>query len=305
MTKPASISRSTISRLADRLPVEALDREPLRAAAFTCATSAASAARSHSSSGSRSGTSERPPRSTKRAGSPPSRTTYAPATRAARPSARFGHGKAAPYGWAGIGRGEHERLGLLAVLRSQLAQPLDCPAERELRAAQAFDEVAAPAEAERLERLQLAVDRAVAARDPLAAHPVARDDALALEQQLRERAPVGLAREQPRRLRPAALGRGHLAGAAAGEAARARPLRLGLETTTCAERRPGIVCDLARPDEIPQRGQRLLGFEPGVEQQVVPEERTTAERSTQPLVDLLSGRSAAGGGPSAGASSRK
>ena len=89
--------------------------------------------------------------------------------------------------------------------------------------------------------------------------------------------------------RPAALGRGHLAGAAAREAARARPLRLRLETATGAERRPGVVRDLARPDEIPERGQRLLGLEPGVEQQVVPEERAAAERGAQPLVDLLLG----------------
>jgi hypothetical protein len=85
------------------------------------------------------------------------------------------------------------------------------------------------------------------------------------------------------------LGRGHLVRAATGEAARARPLRLGLETTACAERRPSIVCDLARPDEIPERGQRVLGLEPGVEQQVVPEERAPAERGAQPLVDLLLG----------------
>ena len=66
-----------------------------------------------------------------------------------------------------VGRGEHERLRLLPVARPQLAQPLDRAAERELRAAEALDEVAAPAEAERLERAQLAVDGAVAAGDPL------------------------------------------------------------------------------------------------------------------------------------------
>ncbi len=60
------------------------------------ATSASSATRSHSSPGSRRGTSERPPRSTKRAGLPPSSTTYAPATRAARAPARFGHGRTDP-----------------------------------------------------------------------------------------------------------------------------------------------------------------------------------------------------------------
>ena len=71
------------------------------------------------------------------------------------------------------------------------------PGERELRAAEALDEVAAPAGADRLEILQLAVDGAVAARDALGAHAVARDDPLPLEQQLRERAPVGAAGEEP------------------------------------------------------------------------------------------------------------
>ena len=65
-----------------------------------------------------------------------------------------------------IGRREHERVALLVAL-AQLAQPFDGAAERELRAAEAFDEVAAPAEAERLERAQLGVDGAVAAGDAL------------------------------------------------------------------------------------------------------------------------------------------
>ena len=75
-----------------------------------------------------------------------------------------------------------------------LPQPLDCAGERELGAAEPFDEVAAPAGADRLEILQLRVDGAVAA-DPLA-DAVASDDALALEQELRERAPVGRAGEE-------------------------------------------------------------------------------------------------------------
>ena len=103
----------------------------------------------------------------------------------------------APYGCAGIGRREHERLRLVLRRRAQLAQPLDRAGERELGAAEALDEVAAAAEAERLERLQLAVDGAVAAGDALGAHAVARDDAVALEQQLGERAAVGAPGEQP------------------------------------------------------------------------------------------------------------
>ena len=93
-----------------------------------------------------------------------------------------------------IGRREHERVGLVVFLRTQLAQPLDRAGQRELRAAEALDEVAAAADAERLEVAQLAVDGAVAAGDSFAAHAVARDDPLPLEQQLGERAPLGPAR---------------------------------------------------------------------------------------------------------------
>ena len=107
----------------------------------------------------------------------------------------------------GIGGREHERLRLVAVARPQLAQPLDRAAERELRAAEPLDEVAAAAGPERLERAQLRVHGAVAAGDALAAHAVARDDALPLEQQLRERAAVRLPREEAGRERPAALRR--------------------------------------------------------------------------------------------------
>ena len=96
-----------------------------------------------------------------------------------------------------VGGCEHERLRLVAVARTKLAQPLDRAAERELRAAEPFDEVAATAGAERLERAQLGVHRAVAAGNALTAHAVARDDALTLEQELGERAAVRLTREQP------------------------------------------------------------------------------------------------------------
>ena len=99
-------------------------------------------------------------------------------------------------GLRGIGGGEDERLRLLPVPRAQLAQPLDRPGQRELRAAEPLDEVAAAADAERLERAQLAVDGAVAAGDALAADAVARYDPLALEQQLGQRAAVGAARRR-------------------------------------------------------------------------------------------------------------
>ena len=79
-----------------------------------------------------------------------------------------------------IGGRKDERVRLL--LRTQLAQPLDRTWERELRTAETLDEIAAPAHTNRLERFQLAVDRAVAAGDSLAADAVARDDSLPLEQ---------------------------------------------------------------------------------------------------------------------------
>src|SRR5437763_9248554 len=90
-----------------------------------------------------------------------------------------------PVGLCRVGSRENEHVRLVAFARSELAQPFDCTAECELRAAEALDEVAAPAEAERLERLQLTVDGAEPAGDPFGADAVAGDDALALEQKLR------------------------------------------------------------------------------------------------------------------------
>ena len=119
-----------------------------------------------------------------------------------------------------IGGGEHERLVLVVLARPQLPQALDRAAERELGAAETLDEVAAPAKTERLERLQLAVDRAVAALDPLSADAVARDDPLPLEQELGERAAVLVAGEEAIGERPSALRRGLAGGTGAREPAR-------------------------------------------------------------------------------------
>src|SRR5207244_622510 len=107
-----------------------------------------------------------------------------------------------------VGGGEHERLRLVVLPRSQLPQPLDGSAEGELRSTQPLHEVAAPAGAERLERAQLAVHGAVAAWNPLGPDGVAGDDAVPLEQELCERAAVGLGTgEELRRERPASLRR--------------------------------------------------------------------------------------------------
>src|SRR4029077_10743457 len=89
-----------------------------------------------------------------------------------------------------IGRGPHEHLRVLAFPRSQLTEPLDRAAERELGTTEALDEVATPAEAERLERLPLGVDGGTPAGNTFGADAVAGDDALALEQELRQGAAV-------------------------------------------------------------------------------------------------------------------
>ena len=175
-------------RVGHGLAVEPLDRKPLAPVpARVLDEGAESTAVARLSSGSRRVTSVRPPRSTKSAASPPSRTTCAPATRAARPSAFFGQGSAAPYGCAGSAAASTSASGLFSLLRPQLTQPFDRAAERELRAAEALDEIAAPAETERLERPQLAVDGSVPSGYPLRADAVPGDDALPLEQELGQR----------------------------------------------------------------------------------------------------------------------
>ena len=70
------------------------------------------------------------------------------------------------------------------------AQALDGPRQRELRAAETLDEVAAARDPERLQTAQLGVERREAARDAFGEHELAREDPVALEQQLRQRAPA-------------------------------------------------------------------------------------------------------------------
>ena len=70
------------------------------------------------------------------------------------------------------------------------AQALDGAGQGELRAAHALDEVAAPADAECLEARERVVEHREATLDPLGEHLLARDDAVALEQQLGERPPA-------------------------------------------------------------------------------------------------------------------
>jgi hypothetical protein len=88
-----------------------------------------------------------------------------------------------------VRRGEHERrsLEIASVSRPKLAQTFDGTRKRELRASETFDEVSAPAHAERLQHSKLRVDSDIAAADALAAYAVARDDSLSFEQEFRER----------------------------------------------------------------------------------------------------------------------
>src|SRR5438874_3013318 len=202
-----------------------------------------------------------------------------------------------PVGLCRVGSRENEHVRLIAFARSELAQPFDCAAECELGAAEALDKVAAPAEAKRLERLQLAVDRPVATRNPLRAYTVAHDDSLPLEQQLRERPPIRTGpgtwsrdrAEEAFRSRPAALRRRDLAGPVAREAPRP-PLRLRDPVAASGPQGlPGVVRDLAGPDEIPKRGQRLLGLEARLRQQVEPEQGVSVEGLAQAIEELAFG----------------
>src|SRR5205823_6899127 len=165
----------------------------------------------------------------------------------------------------------------------------------ELRAAEPLDEVAAAAQAECLERAQLTVDGAVAARDALGAHAVAGDDPLPFEQELRERAPVGLSFEQPVGERPAALRRCDRGGARPREASRP-PLRLRRAVAPAgAQRLPRVVRHLARPDELPQSGEDLAALQLSRVEQVVPEERLAPEHGTDRLASFTLAARGAGG----------
>src|SRR5439155_9394778 len=136
----------------------------------------------------------------------------------------------------------------------------------ELRAAQALDEVAAPADPERLQVAERVVEHRETPRDALGQDLLAGDDAVALEQELGQRAALGArlgARAEDRaRQRPAALHR-RLGGRAPGaEAPAPRALRgaarAGERQARRAQRRIRVVGDLAGPHEVPERLLHLL-----------------------------------------------
>ena len=263
-------------RLADGAPVEALDREPLRAAALDVVDE-----RGERGTEPRLvGVAQRHERAAATLDEQ-RRLTAEQHDLRARHACRAGARALGPrqHGTVRlrrVGGREHERprraVAALPAAGAFLAQALDRARQRELRAAETFDEVAAAADAERLEVAQLPVDGAVPARDPFATDAVAYDDPLPLEQQLRERATLRAVGEEAQRGRPAPLRRGDVGAAMAREAARSRSLSLlGRVAPARAERRPGVVRHLARPDELPQRGQRRLGVELGSGKQVEPE----------------------------------
>ena len=194
-----------------------------------------------------------------------------------------------------IGGGEHERLVLVVLARPQLPEALDRAAERELGAAETLDEVAAPAETERLERLQLAVDRAVAALDPLSADTVARDDPLPLEQELGECAAVLVACEEAIGERPSALRRRVPGATGPRESARPPFYPRRRKATPRPERLPGVVRHLARPHEIPERREGGLGLEPRGGEQVEPELGARRQCGANRVVYPAFGRRRAGG----------
>ena len=188
--KPASSRSGIASDSPDRLAVEALDREPLQPAAADVRDERLE----RRAEPALLGIAQRDERAAAALDEEDGLSPEQDDVRARDPGGAragpAGPGQRGAVRLRRIGGREDERLRSSSSPAAQLAQPLDGAPERELRAAEALDEVAASAEAERLERAQLPVDRAVAARDSLGADAVARDDSLPLEQQLGERAAV-------------------------------------------------------------------------------------------------------------------
>jgi hypothetical protein len=202
------------------------------------------------------------------------------ALRALRLALALGPRQRGAVGLRRVGRGQHDRRGL--VLGPLGAQALDGAGQRELRAAEALDEVAAAADAERLERAERVVQQAETAAHALGEHVLARDDAVALEQQLgtgaAAQAGIGLATEDRGRERPASLhGRSGAAAPRAEPAAGPRAidgaLGPGERQARSSQRCEGVIGDLARPDEVPQRLLDLLGAQRQLGEQVREEAR--------------------------------
>ena len=235
---------------------------------------------------------------------PPSRTTCAPATRAARAPARRGHGSAAPYGCAG---------SAAASTSASSASPPRSSRSRSTAPGKRTARRRAPRRSSRGGR-----SRSSRARAALRRRPRTRRRCPRLGRRRGRRSPA--ARTAARRAR---AGRRHCGKSRAVSdqrpcvevepAARVREKRRGLRSSTGrpvaarrAKRRPGVVRHLAGPDELPQCGQRLLRFESG---------RVRAGRArTRPTGRVPagsrprsppSGDGAPAGAPRSGASERK
>src|SRR6185312_16164980 len=107
---------------------------------------------------------------------------------------------------------------------------------------------------------QLRVDGAVPPGNPLAAHAVARDDALPFEQQLGERATVGLAAEEALGPRPAADRRAGASGPPPREPPRPPFGTCRVEPALRPQGLPGVVRHLTGPDEIPEGSECLAAL---------------------------------------------
>jgi hypothetical protein len=176
-------------RLDDRLAVEALDREPLRSPTPHVRDKGGESRAKPFGIG-------LPKRDQRTAASLHEENCFAAEHDHPRSGHSCGTGAGAPRpGDRGairlrrVRRGEDERLPLRnrQIRRPQLAKALDCARQRELRSTEPFDEISAPAQTERLQNPELRVDRAVSAPDALTAYAVARDDSVALEQELCQR----------------------------------------------------------------------------------------------------------------------
>src|SRR5688500_16171657 len=83
----------------------------------------------------------------------------------------------------GIGRGEHDRLGIVGVL-TERSQAVQRPGTCELRGAEGGDEIATPDFSTLFHRLEDRVDGTETATDPLGAGRLTGDDAIAIEELL-------------------------------------------------------------------------------------------------------------------------
>ena len=198
---------------------------------------------------------------------------------AGRAAGRLRPGQRGAVGLGRIGGRQHDRrrrrrraadrvVGALAHARSRST----APGRRELGRAEPADEVAAADLAALLEHLEHAVHRRESADDALGEHGLAGDHAVALDElQRRGVGRLGRRRHRLEQRRDEAPAPGPGRRADAGRAARARaPARTGSALARRgaraarragehrAQRRQRVVGDLARPHEVPQRGEQLV-----------------------------------------------